>query len=604
MAISRIPLLLAAAFAIAGCDGGGGSSEPPPPPAPPDPLAAYKDQTVQWGSCNQYFFETGSSTEASNYRAKLGDRVQCADIKAPLDYQNPDGLQISLSMLRVRAVESPEAKPNLFFNPGGPGEDGQTSSLLFSMLLSHGNEDSALGKKYKEVSDSYNFVGFSPRGVGASTRITCAGNELIYEIDGTKWGENAQNIRKITDTARYTATNCQKNPVSGYIHTDATARDMDLMRHLLGDEKLHYYGTSYGTWLGFWYAGMFPERIGPMVLDSNMNFNQSIHSAAIRYTNGQIHTFLEYIAPYAARHDTILGMGTSVESIVNDLNAIGHKTNQALLNIGGSFRAEREGIPAYLSAIKAAVETQKLIDQGKTLDEMESILSNGKHMGDEAIDQIFKQQAASMVQNLRYLEDPRAYTEPEYFSLDNSTSVWNTVVCNDEPLQNKDQTFWVDTGFDMAKSLPIAGNGIANQPCLYWNRQEGIAKPSMDSLKDAPLLMLQSEFDVPTPLSGAMETFEKLPAANMVRIQNEGAHGLMVYQTECVDLTVMNYLLGTTPSQRLIECQGKPLALDEKKLQDKALKTAARTDARPASNFEDPELAETLIAKLRDAARL
>src|SRR5690606_29010689 len=97
---------------------------------------AYKDQVVNWGSCSQYFSEADSSNEYAVYRAKLGDRVQCTDIKAPLDYQNPDGLQISLSMLRVKAADSPESKPNLFFNPGGPGQDGQMYSLIFSKLLS------------------------------------------------------------------------------------------------------------------------------------------------------------------------------------------------------------------------------------------------------------------------------------------------------------------------------------------------------------------------------------------------------------------------------------------------------------------------------------
>ena len=41
----------------------------------------------------------------------------------------------------------------------------------------------------------------------------------------------------------------EKNPVAAHIHTDATARDMDLMRHLLGDEKaalLRHFRTAHG----------------------------------------------------------------------------------------------------------------------------------------------------------------------------------------------------------------------------------------------------------------------------------------------------------------------------------------------------------------------
>ena len=209
-------------------------------------------------------------------------------------------------MLRVLAPES-RNKPNLFLNPGGPGLDGQKLSLVYSQLLSNGNPDSALGRKYTALSNAYNLVGFSPRGVGASSNIICAGNELVYNADSTRWGDSAENLARITDDARYTASNCQKNPIAAYISTDSTARDLDLMRHLLGDEKLHYHGTSYGTWLGFWYAGLFPEKTGPMVLDSNMNYSRSVHQAGISYVEGQTHTFKDFIAPYAARHDPILG---------------------------------------------------------------------------------------------------------------------------------------------------------------------------------------------------------------------------------------------------------------------------------------------------------
>src|SRR5690554_2532012 len=106
-------LACAVALVLAGCggSGGGGGEEPP------DPLAAYKNQTVSWGSCSQYFSDNAA---AAPLLAKLGSRVKCADVKAPLDYQNPDGLQISVSMLRVEAADSSETKPNLFFNPGGP----------------------------------------------------------------------------------------------------------------------------------------------------------------------------------------------------------------------------------------------------------------------------------------------------------------------------------------------------------------------------------------------------------------------------------------------------------------------------------------------------
>lgn len=525
--------------------------------------------------------------------------MQCADIKAPLDYQNPDGLQINVSVMRVQAEEGAQQKPNMFFNPGGPGGDGQLDAVYFSMLLSGGNPETTLGAKYKELSESYNFVGFSPRGVGASTHIICAGNELSYEIDPTRWGnDSAENIRRLTDSARYTASNCQKNPVSPFIHTDATARDMDIMRHLLGDEKLHYYGISYGTWLGFWYAGVFPDRVGPMVLDSNMNYSRSIHDASIRYLDGVVHTFLNHVAPLAARLDNIFHMGTSAESITASLKGIGREVNQGLLDTGGSFRAEPDELPPYITSVKAAIEVQSRLDQGKTIDQVKAELTTGTHIDNEEMNELFHARAGALLDRMAQRSQPAFYTRPSTFYLDNSDSVFGTVVCNDEPINPPDQVYWVDTGFAQAARLPLVSNMVAAQPCLYWNWNSYVIKPSIETLKDAPLLMVQSEFDVPTPLDGALETFEQLSGARMVRVNGEGSHGLMFYETECVDLTVMDYLLGTAPQSRLTECQAKPLPFEVVSSERSSLKSAAR---EPVSNFEDRELAERLLDRLKQA---
>ncbi|WP_175775284.1 alpha/beta fold hydrolase [Burkholderia anthina] len=598
--LSRISLPLATMLSIAGCGGGDGGSEAS---APADPLAAYKSQVVQWGSCDQYLGHY--KTEFPIY-SKLGDRLQCANIKAPLDYQKPDRAQISVAMMRVLAEKSPETKPNLFLNPGGPGGEGQSLSVDLAILLSDGAKSTALGQKYKEISDAYNFVGFSPRGVGASTNLICAGNELDYPMDVSKWGTSPGNVQSMKNHALYTAENCQKSPVSDYINTDATARDMDLMRHLLGDEKLHYYGISYGTWLGFWYAGLFPERVGPMVLDSSMNFNKSIHDASIASQEGQIHSFNEFIAPYAAKHDDVFGLGKTSKEVSDNLNSLGSDATRALLVLPDAYKfnfgAKSRDIHKALVAIKLAVETNKLIEQKKSIDEIDKILHGRSYIGNPDLEGDFQNMVSGITSIIERRRDPTFYTIGMPFSLSNEKSVFNTVVCNDEPLLNKDPAYWVETAFRLAERLPTNDTSdIAGQPCLYWKRQVDISKPGMDRLKAARLLMVQSEFDVPTPLKGARETLAQLPATSMVQVNGEGSHGLMVYGTECVDLTVMDYLLGKAPAKQLTECPGNLLPLDKPSSQVATLR--AGSSEQTASNFQDPELAQQLIDRLRNASR-
>ena len=52
-----------------------------------------------------------------------------------------------------------------------------------------------------------------------------------------------------------------------HLTTADAARDLDLLRSALGDDKINYLGFSYGTKLGAVYARLFPEHIRTMVLD-------------------------------------------------------------------------------------------------------------------------------------------------------------------------------------------------------------------------------------------------------------------------------------------------------------------------------------------------
>ena len=52
-----------------------------------------------------------------------------------------------------------------------------------------------------------------------------------------------------------------------WVGTRNAARDTDVLRAALGDTKLTYLGKSYGTYLGTWYAQLFPSHVRALVLD-------------------------------------------------------------------------------------------------------------------------------------------------------------------------------------------------------------------------------------------------------------------------------------------------------------------------------------------------
>ena len=241
--------LVAASVALSGCLS---SMIPDAAPRPttsktadtdgvPAELLPYYEQTLDWSSCSGDF--------------------DCATVAAPLDWADPSQGEIELSLIRSRAEGGGEPIGSLLTNPGGPGSSGV--ALI---------RDSVSFAVSDPVRQQFDVIGFDPRGVGESTAVTCydAADMDAYLFDIP---ENARGTDAWADEllARHTAfgeaCEASSDGILPYITTDNSARDMDMMRAVLGDEQLNYLGYSYGTFLGATYAKLFPEKVGRLVLD-------------------------------------------------------------------------------------------------------------------------------------------------------------------------------------------------------------------------------------------------------------------------------------------------------------------------------------------------
>jgi len=205
-------------------------------------LSRFYDQKLSWSGC--------------------GGTFECARLTVPIDYADPTGDTIRLALVRLPAADGGARLGSLVLNPGGPGGSGVDYARAARAIID------------QSVRDKYDIVGFDPRGVARSGEITCltdAQTDTFLASDATP--DDAAEVAQLQKLSREFAASCQKNSAAllGHIDTVTTAKDMDVLRATLGDQKLNWMGASYGTFLGATYADLFPARVGRMVLDGALD---------------------------------------------------------------------------------------------------------------------------------------------------------------------------------------------------------------------------------------------------------------------------------------------------------------------------------------------
>ncbi|NYI40302.1 alpha/beta hydrolase [Demequina lutea] len=269
--MKRIAVLAASAVLLTGCSllptTGGKSPSPSPSPtvsaapavsgAPADPSSSpVYQQSVSWKDCGT---------------------LQCATIKVPLDWSAPDGPTIGIAINRRLANDQAHRVGSLLINPGGPGASGKD-------LLAH--FETIAGKK---LLDSYDVIGFDPRGVGESDPISCGDGKALdaYFVKDFIVSEQKDLDQAVARNAAFAkACLAKSGPIFQNVDTVSAARDMDVIRAVLGDDHLNYLGFSYGTQLGATYAEIYPAKVGRVVLDGAVDISLSSEEQSITQATG------------------------------------------------------------------------------------------------------------------------------------------------------------------------------------------------------------------------------------------------------------------------------------------------------------------------------
>lgn len=248
-----------------------------------------------------------------------GERLECATVPVPLDWDDPGGATLDLAVIRHLASRPDQRIGTIFANPGGPGDTG------VGLVRDAGDDLDLWGD------GRFDWIGWDPRGTHASTPVNC------FESDADAaalWGdvkvpstpaESDAYAERTADLAR----RCGEvmGPVLAHISTTDTVRDMDHLRELLGEETITYVGLSYGTFIGQVYANMFPDRVRAMMLDGIVDpvaYTTDMETQIERGTSSTDEVFEQFLATCDAAGPekcALAGHGETAEARVDRLLA-------------------------------------------------------------------------------------------------------------------------------------------------------------------------------------------------------------------------------------------------------------------------------------------
>jgi len=487
---------------LAGC--GGGSSKD-------GDLSAQK---LNWKDCPAPSAAEGGGDAPSPL--PNGGTWQCATMKAPLDWSKPKGDTIGIALIRAKASGDRSRRiGSLVFNFGGPGGSGVSTLPSF-------------GQDYAKLRTRYDLVSFDPRGVGRSAPVKCEDDQELdayFQQDATP-DDTAEQTKLLDNTKTFNAT-CEKNSrkMLPQVRTTDAARDMDLMRQVLGDGKLYYFGISYGTELGGVYAHLFPKHVGRAVFDAVVDPTQNPEQGSLGQAKGfqlALDNFAEDCASKAegcAIGDSAQDVKNRIAKLLKDLDA---------KPIPGIFPRELTQTAATNGIAQALYSKDfwEYLTEGL----QEAYTGDGKIL-----------MALSDSMNGR----------SENGEYSNITAANISINCADEKARYT--TDYVRRKLpEFRAASPLFGVFLAwgMVSCTDWAVPGAADHPDVSAPGSAPILVVGNTGDPATPYEGARKMVEALGRGVGVELTYKGqGHGAYDSKNKCVQSAVNGYLLdGKVPA--------------------------------------------------------
>ncbi|SES25103.1 TAP-like protein [Streptomyces sp. yr375] len=496
-AVTTVAVLLSSL--VAGC--GDGSHD--------ESLSAQK---LSWKDCPAPSQSEGGGSAPSPLPD--GDQWQCATMRAPLGWDDPKGDTIGIALIRARASGAASGRiGSLVFNFGGPGGSGVSTLPAF-------------GDEYAALRTRYDLVSFDPRGVGRSAGVRCETDRQLdayFQQDNTP-DDAAERTTLLDNTKDFNAA-CEKNSEKTLPHVRTTdaARDMDLMRQVLGDDRLYYFGISYGTELGGVYAHLFPKHVGRAVFDAVVDPTQTSEQSSLGQARGfqlALDNFAEDCTSKTADcplGDTPQQVKDRIAKLLKDLDA---------KPLPGSFPRELTQ-SAATNGIAQALYSKDFWEY----------LTEGleqAYSGDGKILMLLSDLMNGRTENGEY---------------SNITAANIAINCADD--KPRYSTAYVQKKLpEFRTASSLFGDFLAWSmlSCTDWAVPGAADHPDVSAPGSAPILVVGNTGDPATPYEGARKMVDALGKGVGVELTYKGqGHGAYGSKNKCVQAAVNGYLLTGKP---------------------------------------------------------
>ena len=478
------------------------------PKDPAEPTESVQTPEVEAGSLDDFY------TQELDWSAC--DTHECAVAAMPMDYADPTGETVSVAL--EKRVADGDRIGTLFINPGGPGGSGvefveQVEATFRAPVLQR-----------------YDIVGFDPRGVGISDPVDCydtPGMDEFIAVDPSP-DDDGEEQAAVTATEEFGAA-CldQTGDLLAHVSTIEVARDLDVLRGIVGDDTLTYYGASYGTTLGSTYAELFPDKVGRMVLDGATDPSLTVEES---------------------NRSQAAGFQRALEAYLDDCLAVQ----------GCPFEGDREVALDKVETFLAGLDENPLPtgDPDRPLTESLGFFGIAVTLYDKEswqyLTQAFTEAFEGNGETMLFLADFYFSREDGEFT-DNSAEVIYAVNCLDNPLSLTPEEIEASLP-EYEQSSRTFGRVFAWSllSCANWpvtSTEEPLT--TVDAAGAAPIVVIGTTGDPATPYEEAVALAEQLESGVLVTREGDG-HTAFRANNECVNSAVdAFYLKGTVPEDGL-----------------------------------------------------